>query len=49
MAAVVIAALIADGESVIRDIGHIDRGYENLEYRLSLLDADVKRICNEEK
>ncbi|MDD6603751.1 MAG: UDP-N-acetylglucosamine 1-carboxyvinyltransferase [Eubacteriales bacterium] len=48
-AAVVIAALIADGESVIRDIGHIDRGYENLEYRLSLLDADVKRICNEEK
>lgn len=48
-AALVVAALAAEGESVINDIYHIDRGYESLEKNLSLLGADIKRIENEEE
>lgn len=48
-AAVVIAALAAEGESVISDIHHIDRGYENIEHQLSMLGADIKRIYNEKE
>jgi len=40
----VVAALIAEGQSVITDIYHIDRGYENLDARLNNLGADVSRI-----
>ena len=43
-AAVVIAALTANGKSRIRDIHHIDRGYEKIENQLSQLGADIKRI-----
>ncbi|HEX5429662.1 MAG TPA: UDP-N-acetylglucosamine 1-carboxyvinyltransferase [Patescibacteria group bacterium] len=39
----VIAALIAEGKSEINDVHHIDRGYENLEKRLRMLGADIKR------
>ena len=42
-AAAVIAALCAEGETVIRDIGHIDRGYADLDARLRALGADVSR------
>lgn len=42
-AAVVIAGLCAEGETVIRDIGHIDRGYADLDKRLQALGADVSR------
>ncbi len=41
--AYVIAGLIAKGQSIIRDIETIDRGYENLENRLSALGADIRR------
>ena len=47
-AALVIAALKAQGESTISNLNHIDRGYEKLEDSLSLLGADIKRISNEE-
>ncbi|MDP4001134.1 MAG: UDP-N-acetylglucosamine 1-carboxyvinyltransferase [bacterium] len=40
----VIAALIAEGQSEISDIHHIDRGYENLEQRLKAIGADITRI-----
>lgn len=40
----VIASLIAKGVSEISGIHHIDRGYENLEQRLSALGADIKRV-----
>jgi UDP-N-acetylglucosamine 1-carboxyvinyltransferase len=40
----VIAALTASGQSEISDIHHIDRGYENLEERLTSLGADIKRM-----
>jgi UDP-N-acetylglucosamine 1-carboxyvinyltransferase len=43
-AALVIAALGAEGETVIDGLGHIDRGYENIENTLSALGADIKRI-----
>lgn len=42
-AALVAAALCAEGESNIYDIEHIDRGYENLEKALSFIGADIKR------
>lgn len=42
-AALIIAALSAEGESVIFDSGHVDRGYENLETQLSGLGADICR------
>lgn len=47
-AALVIAALKAQGESTISSIEHIDRGYESIENNLALLGADIKRIKNEE-
>ena len=41
-AALVVAALAAKGTTVISDIYHIKRGYENIDHRLSLLGADIK-------
>jgi UDP-N-acetylglucosamine 1-carboxyvinyltransferase len=40
----VISALIAEGQSEISDIHHIDRGYEKLEEKLIAIGADIKRI-----
>ena len=42
-AALVLAALVADGETVIGDIHHIDRGYERFIEKLSGLGADIRR------
>ncbi|MBQ2841763.1 MAG: UDP-N-acetylglucosamine 1-carboxyvinyltransferase [Clostridia bacterium] len=41
--ALAVAALGAEGESVIESIYHIDRGCESIEESLSLLGADIKR------
>ena len=38
-----IAALCAEGKTVIRNIGQIDRGYENIEGKLLELGAKIKR------
>ena len=43
-AAVVLAGLIARGETVINNIEFIDRGYENMDGRLRSLGAEIKRI-----
>lgn len=43
-AALVLAALAADGPSVVRRVYHLDRGYERFEARLSSLGADVRRV-----
>ena len=43
-AALVLAALAAPGESVVRRIYHLDRGYEHLDEKLKLLGADVQRL-----
>ena len=45
-AALVIAALAAEGESVIRRIYHLDRGYERLEEKLRCLGADIIRTTD---
>ncbi len=42
-ATVVIAALLAEGESVIHNITQVDRGYERLDERLQALGASIKR------
>lgn len=43
-ATLVLAALIARGQSTISGIEHIDRGYENLDGRLIDLGASIKRV-----
>ena len=43
-AALVLAALVAEGETRISRIYHLDRGYEGLEQKLSKLGASVERI-----
>lgn len=43
-AALVLAALAADGPSVVRRIYHLDRGYQRLEEKLRALGADVSRV-----
>ena len=43
-AALVIAALAAHGDSAIRRIYHLDRGYEQLELKLQQLGANIKRV-----
>lgn len=43
-ASLVIAGLIAQGETVIDRIYHLDRGYEQIEKKLSQLNVPIKRI-----
>lgn len=43
-AALIIAGLIAKGETVLGNIYQIDRGYERIEERLQKLGADIKRV-----
>ncbi|HJS28906.1 MAG TPA: UDP-N-acetylglucosamine 1-carboxyvinyltransferase [Anaerolineales bacterium] len=41
--ALVLAALAAEGESIIRNVGQIDRGYERIDEKLKALGADLVR------
>jgi UDP-N-acetylglucosamine 1-carboxyvinyltransferase len=43
-AALVIAGLVAEGETVVDRIYHIDRGYECIEEKLQLLGGKIKRV-----
>jgi len=45
-ASLVIAALMAEGETVIDRIYHIDRGYECIEEKFQLLGGKIRRIVN---
>jgi len=42
--ALVLAALAAEGESTIRNVGQIDRGYEKIEEKLKSLGAHIERV-----
>jgi UDP-N-acetylglucosamine 1-carboxyvinyltransferase len=42
-AALVLAGMVAEGETVVAGASHVDRGYENLAGKLSALGADVRR------
>jgi len=43
-AAVIIAALAAEGTTEIEEIQHIERGYEDIEQKLRSLGADIRRV-----
>ena len=45
-AALVIAGLAAEGETIVERIYHIDRGYECIEEKLQQVGADIKRVPN---
>ena len=46
-AALVVAGLMAEGTSVIDNLHHIDRGYENFESKLRLLGGKIERRDDE--
>src|SRR5437588_10662548 len=43
-ASLVLAGLIAEGETVIDRVYHIDRGYEKIETKLKKVGADIERV-----
>jgi UDP-N-acetylglucosamine 1-carboxyvinyltransferase len=43
-AALVLAGLAAEGMSEVKEINHVDRGYEKLEEKLSKLGARIERM-----
>ena len=43
-ASLVLAGLVAEGETIIDRIYHIDRGYERIEEKLAQLGADIRRV-----
>ncbi len=43
-ASLVLAALVADGETIIDRVYHIDRGYEDIEEKLKSVGAQIRRI-----
>lgn len=45
-ASLILAALMAEGKTIINNVFQIDRGYEKIEERLQKLGADIKRISN---
>ncbi|HAT8174645.1 TPA: UDP-N-acetylglucosamine 1-carboxyvinyltransferase, partial [Legionella pneumophila] len=45
-ASLILAGLVAEGETIVERIYHVDRGYERIEEKLSLLGADIKRVSD---
>ena len=45
-ASLILAGLVAKGETIVDRIYHIDRGYERIEEKLSYLGADITRLPN---
>ena len=43
-ASLVIAGLVADGETLVDRIYHLDRGYDQMEEKLRSLGADIERV-----
>ena len=43
-AAMIVAGLLAEGETAISGVAHIDRGYERLDHKLNLLGAMIERV-----
>ena len=44
-ASLIIAGLVAEGQTTIERIYHLDRGYERLEEKLAALGANVRRLA----
>ncbi|HVU47865.1 MAG TPA: UDP-N-acetylglucosamine 1-carboxyvinyltransferase [Terracidiphilus sp.] len=45
-ASLVLAALVADGETIVDRVYHMDRGYERIEQKLSSVGAQIQRLGN---
>jgi UDP-N-acetylglucosamine 1-carboxyvinyltransferase len=45
-ASLVLSALVADGESILDRVYHMDRGYERFEEKLSGVGAQIQRLGN---
>jgi UDP-N-acetylglucosamine 1-carboxyvinyltransferase len=43
-ASLILAGMIAGGETIINDLEHLDRGYEKLEDKLKRLGASIERL-----
>jgi UDP-N-acetylglucosamine 1-carboxyvinyltransferase len=43
----VIAGLAARGETLVRRVYHLDRGYERLEEKLQAVGADIERVSGD--
>ncbi|MFQ6038193.1 MAG: UDP-N-acetylglucosamine 1-carboxyvinyltransferase, partial [Candidatus Aminicenantales bacterium] len=43
-ASLILAGLIASGETIINDVEHLNRGYENIEEKLKSLGAQIERV-----
>lgn len=46
-ASLILAGLTAEGETTVERIYHVDRGYERIEEKLSILGADIKRVSRD--
>jgi UDP-N-acetylglucosamine 1-carboxyvinyltransferase len=44
-ASLVLAGLVAEGETEVLRVYHIDRGYERIEAKLAALGADIERVA----
>jgi UDP-N-acetylglucosamine 1-carboxyvinyltransferase len=42
----VIAALAAEGETIVNRVYHLDRGFERLEHKLSACGAEIERLAS---
>ncbi len=47
--ALVLAGLVAEGETVVNRVYHLDRGYERLEEKLRSVGADIERVKDNEE
>ena len=43
-AAMIIAGLVAQGQTLVEKTQYVDRGYENIVEKLSALGADIRRV-----
>ncbi len=48
-AGLVLAGLVASGETIVSNIHFVDRGYDHIENMLSGLGADIRRVCQKQK
>jgi len=47
--ALILAGLVAEGETIVNRVYHLDRGYERLEEKLKSVGADIERIKDNEE
>jgi UDP-N-acetylglucosamine 1-carboxyvinyltransferase len=48
-ASLILAGLVASGETIVNDVEHIDRGYESIEEKLKALGAKIERVKAEDR